>query len=124
MEKVYYVRFNYDGVEPKGLKRSIIENEFVNAYSKYCDYTNPLISKWNDEYDKLDLPNDGVDEDGAINPDSEYNRYMADKFTIYANMITDQNKSYFIKKFKIGIGCDFQAELADGTNMSFYLVEG
>ena len=124
MEKVYYVRFHYDGIEPKRFAKTLVESEFAYAYSKYCEYTNPLIPKWNEEYDKLGLPNDWVDEDGTINLDSKYNRYMAEKFTEYTDKLTKDLKHIFVKKYMIGIECDFQAELIDGTIMSFYVVEG
>ena len=123
MEKMYYVKFHYDGIEPKGLKKTIIEKEFVKAYKKYCDYTNPRIPKWNKKYDKMKRPHDFIDEDGTINLDSEYNKYMAGKFTIYTNKLTNYIRSDFIKKFMIGPECDFQAKLTDGTIMSFYIVE-
>lgn len=99
-----------------------IAYEFMNAYERFVDYVNPKYQEWNDEYDSLGLPLDGLDDDGKVRPTSEskYNSFIVNKYKPYINNINFDNESEYIDRFYIGENeQDFRARLIDGHDLYF-----
>ena len=117
-ELTYKVKFNYEGIEPRGFKKRLIENAYVQIYNHFCNITNPLLDGWNQMYAG---PNDGGE------PGSQYDSFIRQKQTDVADVINsiwvNRDYRYGIKEFFIGEECDFRARLDDGTAMSMYLVK-
>ena len=127
MATEYKVCFKYDGEEPRGSLRSYVEQVFCMVYNEYCKLTNPMYETWNNEYSG---PNDGFDENGYINSDGEYNKYIREKQSEIVDYINkamhklgDSDLTRCFKEFFIGEECDFRARLTDGTEMQFFLKE-
>lgn len=117
-ELTYKVKFKYEGVEPKGLMKRLIENAYVQIYNHYCDIVNPLLDGWNRMYTG---PNDGGD------PGSQYDSFIRQKEMGVVDMINsiwiNGGHPFGIKEFFIGEECDFRARLDDGTAMQMFLVK-
>ena len=111
----YRAVFKYDGLEADSysrLNKRILEKIYVECYSLFCELVNPHFEKWNAEYSG---PNDYVDENGCINPKSQYTSYINERETeVVKNNIV-------IERFFIGDESDFRMQLKDGTTMQMYL---
>ena len=114
----FKVCFKYEGIEPKGFRKRLIENAYVQIYNKYCGIVNPLLDGWNNLYTG---PNDGGE------PGSQYDSYIREKEMGVIDMINtiwiNGGHPFGIKEFFAGEECDFRARLDDGTVMQMYLMK-
>ena len=117
MDTVNKIKYIYKGNEPAKEIKPIIEDLFSNVYNPYCDVTSLCFEQWNREYVG---PDDRDDYHGEY---STYIRGKLEPIVIMINGYWEKNSlKVFIKRFLIGEELDFEAELMDGTIMSFVLV--
>lgn len=123
MSTTYVAKFKYEGgksAEYSSAYKNALEEVYVWFYNQFCEFTNPYFEAWNSEYSG---PNDGFDDEGAINPDSQYNQYIRDKETEIVDQVLNPllSKSIPIKRFFIGEECDFRMEMCDGAVMQMFV---
>ena len=94
---------------------------YVSAYDEFCNYVNPRYSRWNEEYDNTGGPNDGVNSDGTINEDSEYNRFIVEKYKPIFRKLEKKWPKY-IREVFAGEECDFRIRWFDGSVTQLRLV--
>ena len=120
MNTTFKVMFKYEGTEPVGIFRDVVQAAYAGIYNIYCEIVNPMYDTWNAQYKGV---NDGFDMKDYINPESEYNTYIRKKETElvdkYINPTVSQGDIF--KRFFIGEECDLRAELKNGTTMQMYL---
>ena len=114
------ISFYFDGPRVdsySAIYKRLISNLYIKAYRMFAELVNPLFKKWNSEYDG---PLDGLDDNGNVNLDSQYNRYIIAKETalVEKNLNPLLRNSKMIKRYFIGEECDFRMELLDGTIVS------
>lgn len=128
-ETEFVVHFKYEGIEPDWFEKYLLEDILIQIYNEWCELVNPMLEVWNNEYDG---PDDGWDDDGSINPDGQYIRYIREHYQkvvddilnpMLARRIDENDGRSRIKRFLIGKECNFEAELNDGTIMYFYIEE-
>lgn len=130
MQTEFKAHFKYEGKEPNWLEKYFLEDIFVQIYNEWCEMMD--YESWNKEYEASGGEFDGIDENGAIIPDSEYVRFIRTKQQaitdqilnpmLNKNILENNGQSRF-RRFFVGEECDFRAELDDGTKMWFYLKE-
>lgn len=130
MQTEFKVLFKYEGKEPNWLERYYLEDIFIRVYNEWCELMD--YESWNKEYEASGRELDGIDENGTINPDGEYTKFIREKQqtitdqvlnTLLEKRIRENNSQSRIRRFFVGEECDFRAELDDGTKMWFYLKE-
>lgn len=111
MEDTYKAVFYYDGNEPKGLDKKLIEYTFASVYNVYCNAVNPHYEEWNNAH-----------------KEGDYMTYIREKTQPYIDEINNTWKSepsihYLIpiEEFFLGEECNLSAKLKDGTIMTFFL---
>ena len=115
----FSVKFIYNGKEPKGFMKAVIEHGYMTAYNRFCDQVKPQLEKWNAEYDKLGLEDTktSVDENNHLVSDHPYNMFIREKYYDIAKRI----REYPFKRFQIGSEINLEGVLNDGTVMYFVL---
>lgn len=94
--------------------------EFIEAYNQFANYNNPKYERWNEEYEALGLPFDGVDENNCARSihESKYAHFIFDKYIPIINRINRGNSSKYIEEFYVGEDDqDFRAKLKNGSDM-------